>query len=63
MHVTADKDEQSEIFCSEDFAEPVMDAWPCDMPDTNTNIPNDARMNMQSQLTSWLMQAFNAKQK
>ena len=63
MHVTANKDEQSEVFWSEDFADPVVDAWPCDMPDTNTNIPNDARMNMQSQITSWLLQAFNAKQK
>ena len=62
MHVTANRDEQSEVFCAEDFADPVMDAWPLDMPDTNTLIPIDARIKMQSQLTPWLIQAFNAKQ-
>ena len=39
-----------------------VDAWPMDMPDTHTLIQIDARIKMQSQLTPWLMQAFNAKQ-
>ena len=62
MHVTASRVEQSDSVCAEDFADPVVDAWPLDMPDTNTLIPIDARIKMQSQLTPWLMQAFTATQ-
>ena len=60
IEVTASQSEKADSICCENIADPDVSAWPMDMPDTNTILPNDVRTNIQRQLLPWLVNAFKA---